>query len=92
MALTHRCMGRVLKGLGLQCEIYELYTPAKGAVVIHTNTGWNSISINYVLSALSWKPNSYKNKSAWYKWAYDTVVSKQWNDEKGIPEGKPSIL
>lgn len=88
MVLTHRYMACVMKELGLQQEIYELYTLAKGAAIIHTKESRKVISINTVLGAFGWKPDSYKNKSAWYKWANDMVASKWWKCGEGFPRGK----
>ena len=71
--------------LGLQKCMYESYTHARGERTIKISRKY--ISINLMLSTFSWKPNSYKNKLTWYKWADDTVVSKQWKGTQGIPMG-----
>lgn len=81
MALIHRNMACVLKELNLQFTIYEPYSLAKGAVVSQV-TSRASTSANSVLETFGWNANYYKNKFAWFKWAYDTVNSKQW---KGLP-------
>ena len=86
MALAHRKMALILFELGLQKCIYENYTHAKGKRVIEISGKW--VSINSILSTFSWKPDSYKNKSIWYKWAHSKVVSKQWKATQGIPMGR----
>ena len=85
MALAHRKMAILLVSLGFQKCIYENYTHAKGERTIEING--KHISINSMLSAFSWKPDSFKNKSISYKWAHNTAVSKQWKGAQGIPTG-----
>ena len=85
MALAHRKMVTLLVRLGLQKCMYESYTHARGERTIKISGKY--ISINSMLSAFSWKPNLYKNKLIWYKWAHNTVVSKQWKGTQGIPMG-----
>ena len=60
MALTHRKMVILLVSLGLQKCIYENYTHAKSKRTIKISE--KHISINSMLSAFSWKPDSFKNK------------------------------
>ena len=86
MALAHRKMALILVELGLQKCIYENYTHAKGERVVEISG--KRVSINSMLSAFSWKPDSYKNKSIWYKWAHDKVVSKQRKAMQSIPMGR----
>ena len=86
--LSLRYMACIMKDLGLQRGIYKLYTPAKGTAIIHTKESGKHISINSILCAFGWKPDSYKNKSTWYKWANNMVASKQWKHAKGFLEGE----
>ena len=86
MVLAHRKMALILVELGLQKCIYENYTHAKGERVIEISR--KRVSINLMLSTFSWKPDSYKNKSIWYKWAHNKVVSKQWKATHSIPMGR----
>ena len=81
MALIHRNMACVLKELNLQFTIYGPYSLAKGAIVSQV-TGGASTSANSVLATFGWNADYYKNESAWFKWAHDTVNLKQW---KGPP-------
>ena len=90
MALAHRKMALILVKLGLQKCIYENYTHAKGERVVKISG--KRVSINSMLSAFSWKPDSYENKSIWYKWAHDKVVLKQRKATQSIPMGRSEIM
>ena len=90
IALAHRNMASIMVKLGLQMCIYENYSHARGKRVMQVSG--KNISINSVLSALSWTPKSYKNKLAWYKWAHDTVLSKQQKNAQDIPPSMSYFL
>lgn len=80
-ALTHRNMARVLKELKFQGDIYEPYSVGKGALIKEVTSG-SSTCANSVLAKFGWNADYYKNKTSWFKWAYEMVNLKQW---KGQP-------